>query len=205
MLKSSSGADLMNRRSFLTTAVAVGAAGTAGCGALRSTQALDDPKVWSSSPQRQSLIFSANGSALASFGVDGGVDGSVVRLATELSHQEGTDVTGLRLRLWMPDNPSNTPADIAVISPVEGDSSPPPSLALYSPQRARGTVVEVSGFDDLADETISTIDLLVRPRSDEGRTVSIDVSISLAEGGAFRTDYDLSGRLDLEFPSLARA
>lgn len=193
----------MNRRSFLATAAAAGVAGTAGCGALRGTESLADPTVLSPAPQRGSLSFTQGGSELANFGADGTlVDDSVVRLGTELSHREGTSVTRIRLRVWMPDRETNTPADVAVISPVEGDSSPPPSLTLFTPERAPGTAIAVRDLDDLADETISTLDLLVRPRGGGARTVAIDVSVALSEGGALGTDYDLEGRFDLEFPDL---
>jgi len=62
-------------------------------------------------------------------------------------------------------NSNRIPAEVAVVSPVEGDSSPPPSVALYTPDQALGTIIEITDLDDLADETISTLNLiLVRGR-----------------------------------------
>jgi hypothetical protein len=191
----------MRRREFVAALGAAGAAGVAGCGAVRSDTALSDPTVLEESPGRKSLEWTANGESVANFGADGSVSGGVVDLPTELSHREGTDVTRIELRAWMPD--AETAADVAVVSPVEGDSSPPPAVALYTPDRALGTVIEITDLDDLADETISTLDLIVRPRGETATELTIDATIELTEGGALGSDYTLRGELELAFPGLA--
>ena len=179
--------------------------GTAGCSVLRGSDALTDPTVGAESPRRKHLQFTDDGSELATFGVDGTVDGTVVSIRTELAHRAGTSVTRLAIRTWMPDREADAAPDVALVSPVEGDSSPPPTVSLATPHRMRGTVVEVTDFDDLADETITTVDLLVRPRGGEATTVAIDVDVDLATDVVLGTDYDLSGRLELAFPDIAMA
>jgi len=70
----------------------------------------------------------------------------------------------------MPETATESPAQVAVVSPVEGDSSPPPSVALYTPDQVLGTIIEITDLDDLADETISTLTLIVIPGSENGNT-----------------------------------
>lgn len=88
-----------------------------------------------------------------------------------------------------------------VISPVEGDSSPP-SIFLYSPKRDPGTIIEIDDIDDLKDETISTLDFIVRPRSETATTLVIEGTIELTSSGWIGTDYTLTGQLKLKYPKL---
>lgn len=194
----------MRRRAFLATVGAAGAAGTAGCGLARSETTLSEPTVRADSDARRSLHFATDGEEVGSLGVTGSVASGVIDLRTEIWHRQGTDVTAIALRVWMPDAEADSAVDVAVVSPVEGDGSPPPSLSLSSPRRDRGTVIEVTDLDDLADETISTLELLVRSRSETATTLAIDATIGLAAGGWLGTDYTLDGRLDLAFPELGQ-
>lgn len=194
----------MRRRSFLAAAGATGVAATAGCSAFRTSESLMDPTVGGEGPRRY-LLFTANGSELASFGFDADYSGGTYDVSTELSHRDGTRVKSFELRVWMPTVESDTPAKVAVVSPVEGDSSPPPEVYLHSPDRRPGTLITVEDLDDLADETISTLDLLVRHPGSEPSTgvhpISIHATIELAGGGTFGTDYTLDGELELTFPN----
>jgi hypothetical protein len=191
----------MRRRRFLATAGVAGVAATAGCGALQSEQTLSDPTRHSDGQGRASIHFSEDGTEIGHFGVDGGVADGVVPLRTEIWHREGTTVESITVRVWMPD--AETPADVAVVSPVEGDSSPPPEIRLYTPDRASGTAIEVTDLDDLADETISTLEFIVRPWSETATTIAFDVSIALGGGGLLGTEYDLDGELRVEYPALS--
>ncbi|WP_254547428.1 hypothetical protein [Halomarina pelagica] len=65
-------------------------------------------------------------------------------------------------------------------------------------------MIEVDDLDDLADETISTLDLLVRPRSETATTLVVDGTIELASDDWFGGGYTLDGRLRLEFPELRK-
>ncbi len=191
----------MRRREFVAALGAAGIVGAAGCGAVRGEVTLSAPSVGGDSPGRKYLEWSADGESVASFGVTGDVASGIVDLSTELSHRDGTEVTRIELRVRMPD--ADTAADIAVVSPVEGDSSPPPSVALYTPGDATGTVIEVTDLDDLADETIDTLAFIVRPHDETATELTIDTTIELTEGGTFGDDYTLKGELDLSFPDLA--
>ena len=191
----------MRRRRFLATAGTAGIAATAGCGALRTERTLSDPTRHSDGQGRASIHFNEDGSEVGHFGVDGAVADGVVPMTTEIWHREGTTVESVSARVWMPE--ADTPADVAVVSPVEGDSSPPPEVRLYTPDRAAGTTIELSDLDDLADETISTLEFIVRPWSESATTVAFDVTMELAGGGVLGTDYTLDGELRLEYPTLA--
>jgi hypothetical protein len=191
----------MRRREFVAALGAAGIAGVAGCGAVGGEVVLSEPGVLEDGPGRQSLEWSADGESVANFGVTGSVGSDIVDLSTELSHRDGTDVTRIELRVRMPD--ADSAADVAVVSPVEGDSSPPPSLALYTPEDAPGTAIEVTDLDDLADETISTLDLIVKPVDETATELEIDATIELAEGGVLGDDFTLTGTLELSFPDLA--
>ncbi|MFB6227988.1 MAG: hypothetical protein ABEH88_05310 [Halobacteriales archaeon] len=192
----------MQRREFIAALGAAGIAGTAGCGAVSGDVVLSEPSVGEDSPGRKYLEWSDEGESVASFGVTGGVASGIVDLfQTELSHRDGTEVTRIELRVWMPD--ADAAADVAVVSPVEGDSSSPPSLALYTPDDATGTVIEVTDLDDLADETIDTLEFIIKPIDETATELAIDVTIELAEGGVLGDDYTLNGDLELAFPELA--
>jgi len=191
----------MRRRRFLAAAGVAAAGASAGCGALRSTTTLSDPTRHSEVQGRASIHFSEGGEEVGHFGVDGEVVDGVVPMSTEIWHRDGTTVESVRLRAWMPD--AETPADVAVVSPVEGDSSPPPEVKLYTPDRRPGTVIDVTDLDDLADETISTLECIVRPWSETATTVAFDVRMALAAAGPLGTDYNLEGELRLEYPALA--
>jgi len=192
----------MERRAYLAALGSGGLVAAAGCtGGPTSLTA--QPGNTDGPPQRGSLEFVANGSEIASFGVDGTVGADVIDLRTEFWHREETTVRSIELRLWTPDSDGTT--QVAVQSPVEGDSSPPPKLSLYTPDRSPGTVVEVTDLDDLADETISTLNFLVRPIYAGPTTLAVDATIDLVGGGWLGDAYDLSGELTLEFPALDSA
>lgn len=187
----------MQRRDFLAAVGTAGVAGIAGCGAIPSETTLSEPTLTKDSPQRRHIEWLSDGESIGELGIDGSLSSGVIDLSTEINHQGG-DVESIRLRVWMPE--TDSAAKVAVVSPVEGDSSPPPALALYTPDRAPGTVIEITDLDDLRDETISTLDLMVRPPTETATTLTFDSTIELAGGGVFSTDYTLTGQLQLEFP-----
>lgn len=191
----------MDRRTYLVACSSVGVAATAGCSAVAGSRRLTDPSVDSTSPSRRALVFTTDGEEIGTIGVDGDVSGGHLHLSTRISHREGTLIDQIRLRVWMPDS-GQTPADVALVSPVEGDSSVPPSVTLSSSVQAQGTVIEITELGDLADETISTLDLIVRPRSGAATTLRIDATVDLSESGMFGRSYTLDGDLGLEFPDL---
>ncbi|WP_248910795.1 hypothetical protein [Halocatena marina] len=192
----------MNRRTYLTVVSSVGIAATAGCSGLAENQTLSDPTVNTESSGRKALVFTSNSEEVGHFGVDGSVESGRIDLSTEIWHREGTHVTSIKLRVQMPETATESLAEVAVISPVEGDSSPPPSIALYTPDRALGTIIEITDLDDLADETISTLNLIVFPRSETATALNIRVTIELAGNGVLSSDYILDGELQLEYPEL---
>ncbi|WP_459194136.1 hypothetical protein [Halosimplex sp. J119] len=192
----------MKRRSYIAAICSAGAVATAGCGAIAANQTLSDPTVHTESSGEKGLIFTSNGEEIGDFGVDGAVVSGRIDLSTEIPHREGTTVKSITLRLWMPEVARERPAKVAVVSPVQGDSSPPPSLSLYTPDRGLGTVVEITDLDDLADETIGTLDLVVLPQSETATELAIDVTIELS-GGILGSDYTLNGELQLAYPELA--
>lgn len=102
----------------------------------------------------------------------------------------------------MPVTAPESAAEVAVVSPVDGDSSPPPSIALYTPDRALGTIIEITDLDDLANETISTLNLIVDPRGETATKLSIHVTIKLSESSVLGSDYTLDGELQLAYPEL---
>jgi hypothetical protein len=175
---------------------------TAGCGMVSGEQTLSEPTVNAESPGRKALIFTANDAEVGHFGADGRVDAGRIELSTEIWHKKGTNVESIKLRVWMPETATDSAAEVAVVSPVEGDSSPPPSVALYTPERALGTVIEISDLDDLADETISTLDLIVTPAAGTASKLNIDVTLELTGNGIFDSDYTLDGVLELAYPDL---
>jgi len=192
----------MNRRKYLAAVSTAGIAATAGCSAVTGNQTLSDPTVKENGSGRKVIIFTANDAEVGHFGVDGSVESNRVDLSTEIWHQDGTRVESIKLRLWMPETAMESPADVAVTSPVEGDSSAPPSISLYTPDREPGTVVEITDLDDLADETISTLNLIVIPGSDTATDLNIHATIELSGGGVLSSDYTLDGELQLAYPEL---
>jgi len=192
----------MNRRRYLAAVSTVGVAASAGCSAVSGTQVLSDPTVLEDAPGRKTILFSADGGEVGHLGVDGRVDSGRIGLSTEIWHQDSTRVESIKLRLWMPESAMASPAEVAVVSPVEGDSSPPPSISLYTPDRDRGTAVEITDLDDLADETISTLELIVIPGAETATRLTIDATIELSSGGVLSSDYTLDGTLQLSYPEL---
>jgi hypothetical protein len=189
----------VNRRTYLATLAAAGGAATAGCSALER-ETLSEPTVSSDGPGRGVIGFEADGSDVGHLGVDGTVDGDRIDLSTEIWHREGTRVESVTLELSMP--PTDATAEVAVVSPVEGDSSPPPELSLYTPEDRQGTAVEITDLDDLADETISTLDLVVRPGPETDPVLFVHATIELASAGVLSGGYTLDGEIELEYPGL---
>lgn len=193
----------MNRRTYLAAVCSAGVTATAGCSTGMGQQSLSDPDVDIESPGRKALIFTSDGEEVGNFGVDGSVESDRINLSTELWHQDGTTVESIKLRLWMPETAPDSAAEVAVVSPVEGDSSPPPSVSLYTPDRDLGTIIEITDLDDLADETISTLDLIVIPATDTATDLNIHATIDLAEDGVLNNGYTLDGELQVTYPELA--
>jgi hypothetical protein len=102
----------------------------------------------------------------------------------------------------MPEIATESPAEVAVVSPVEGDSSPPPSISLYTPDRDLGTIIEITDLDDLADETISTLNLAVIPGTGTATELTVHATIGLSGGGILSRNYTLDGELQLAYPAL---
>jgi len=190
----------VRRRSLLTALGTATAAGAAGCGALPGDQTLSDPTVVEDAPGRRTLVFAVDGDEVGHFGVDGRIADGAVRMDTELWHRSNTRVRSVDLHLWVdPDHPATR---IGLGAPLAGDSSPPPEVTLSTPERGRGVVIAVSDLDDLADETISTVDLFVAPGADAATTVTVDCEIDLVGTATFGTDYTLRGRMDLAYPDV---
>lgn len=192
----------MQRRSYLVAICSAGVVTSAGCSGVAGEQALLDPSVATESAGEKALIFTVNDEEVGHFGVDGHVDADLIALSTEIWHRDDTRVDTIRLRIWMPEIATKTPAEVAAVSPVEGDSSPPPEITLSTPDRALGTVIEITDIDDLADETISTLNLLVRPGSSTATTLKIHSTIELTSNGVLSKDYTLEGELELDYPEL---
>lgn len=192
----------MNRRGYLGIVCSSGVIATAGCSSVGGQQTLSEPTVKTDSDGRKTLIFTADGEEVGHFGIDGTVESNQISLSTEIWHQEGTNVESIKLRVWMPETAAVSAAEVAVVSPVEGDSAPPPSVALYTPDRALGTIIEITDLDDLADETISTLNLIVDPRGETATKLSIHATIKLSESGVLGSDYTLDGELQLAYPEL---
>lgn len=140
--------------------------------------------------------------AVAKLGFSGAVSTGQIDLDSELWHEDGTTVESIELQVWMPSDGPGAGADVAVVSPVEGDSSSPPSISLYTPERSPGTVIEITDLDDLEDETISTLDFIVQPRATAGTELYVDSEIELGGSGLLGSGYALSGTLGLDFPTL---
>ena len=179
-----------------------GVTATAGCSTFSGEQTLSDPAVKAESSGRKAIIFTSDDREVGHLGVDGSVTSDRIDLSTEIWHQNGTRVDSIKLRLWMPETATEFPAEVAVVSPVEGDSSPPPSVSLYTPDRKLGTIIEITDLDDLADETISTLRLIVIPGSHTATGLNIHATIELSGGGVLRNDYTLDGELQLDYPEL---
>ncbi len=192
----------MNRRTYLAAVCTAGVTATAGCGAVAGKETLSDPTVNKESPGRKTITFKSNDTEIGHFGVDGSVVSNRIELSTEIWHQEGTRVKSIKLRFWMPETATESPAEVAVVSPVEGDSSPPPSVSLYTPDRDPGTIIEISDLDDLADETISTLNLIVIPGSETATDLNIHATIELSGGSFLSSDYTLAGELQLAYSEL---
>ena len=192
----------MDRRTCLASVCAAGVAATAGCSAASGSKTLSEPTVKTESSGRKALIFTENDEEVGHLGVDGGVTSKRIDLSTEIWHQNGTNVESIKLRVWMPETATESPAEVALVSPMEGDSSPPPSVALYTPEQALGTIIEITDLDDLADETISTLNLIVIPGSETATRLNIHTTIELSGGGTFSSDYTLDGELQLAYPQL---
>jgi hypothetical protein len=191
----------MNRRRYLTAVCAAGVATTAGCSTVTGNQTLSDPTVKEDSPGRKTIIFTADDAEVAHLGVDGNVQSNRIDLSTEIWHREETRVESIELRLWMPEIATESPAEVAVVSPVEGDSSPPPSISLYTPDRDLGTIIEITDLDDLADETISTLNLAVIPGTGTATELTVHATIGLSGGGILSRNYTLDGELQLAYPA----
>lgn len=192
----------MDRRTCLVAVVSAGATATAGCSAIVSNRTLSEPTVTTESSGRKALVFRSNGEEVGQIGADGTVESDRIDLSTEIWHRDGTVVDSIELRMWMPESATESPAEVAVISPVEGDSSLPPSVALYTPDRDVGTVVEITDLDDLEDETISTLDFIVVPGSETATELNIHVTVTLAGDPVLGSDYTLDGELQLTYPEL---
>ncbi|MFC6616000.1 MULTISPECIES: hypothetical protein [Halobacteriales] len=193
----------MNRRTYLASVCAAGVAATAGCSTISGSKTLSEPTVNTESSGRKALIFTENDEEVGHLSVDGSVTSGRIDLSTEIWHRGGTNVESIKLRVWMPETAMESPAEVAVVSPVEGDSSPPPSVALYTPDQALGTIIEITDLDDLADETISTLNLIVIPGSETATRLNIHTTIELSGGGTLSSDYTLDGELQLVYPHLS--
>ncbi|WP_254525045.1 hypothetical protein [Natrinema caseinilyticum] len=176
--------------------------GTRPAPPIEGAQTLSDPTLHAESSGRRSLSFTTAGEEIGSVGVDGTVTSGIVDLQTEIWHREGTTAKSIKFRIWMPTSGTDSPAEVAVRSPVEGDSSSPPSVSLSTPRRDPGTTIEIDDLDDLADETISTLAFFVRPPSKTATTLLIDAAVDLTSSDLLGSEYSLEGRLRLEFPSL---
>ncbi|SDD23469.1 hypothetical protein SAMN05192552_101610 [Natrinema hispanicum] len=192
----------MNRRGYLAAVCSTGVVTMAGCSQIRSEQTLSDPTVHADSSGRKTLVFATSNGDVGKFGVNGRVDAGIIDAPLEIWHREGTAVKSIKLRVWMPEVATESPPKVAIVSPVEGDRSPPPSVALYTPDRAFGTVIEVSDLNDLADETISILNLLVKPVAETATKLNIHTTIELTSSGVLERDYTLNGELQLTYSEL---
>ena len=155
----------MNRRTYLASVCAAGVAATAGCSTISGSKTLSEPTVNTESSGRKALIFTENDEEVGHLSVDGSVTSGRIDLSTEIWHRGGTNVESIKLRVWMPETAMESPAEVAVVSPVEGDSSPPPSVATGYRLRSEWLFRAESG------QLISVESLKDGERRDETRTI----------------------------------
>ena len=191
----------MHRRTYLASIGGAGALGVAGVGLVSSETTLSDPERLEESPRRRSLSFYDDGEEVANFGADGTVDDGRIDVSTELSHTDYTRVRSLELDVSMPSPDGDTAANVAVVSPMTGDQGDPPAISLTPATDGPGTHIEIHDFDDLADETISTLRLTVDPPAG-ATTLTLDATIALGNTKLLGDDYTLDGTLELAFSSL---
>lgn len=188
----------MHRRAYLAAAATAATAAAAGCTGLLGDRH-PDASVRADDPGRKTLVFGPDDDPLANLGADGAVSHGVLSLTTSIAHRDGTRLTDVALRLWTPD--ADTPARVALRSPVEGDSSPPPQITLSTPDDRPGQRIHVTDLDDLADETIYPLAFLVRTRG--ATTLALHATIGLDTGGIPDRHATLDGALRLRYPALA--
>ncbi|UDF60580.1 hypothetical protein [Halobacterium sp. BOL4-2] len=193
----------MNRRKYITAACGASIATIAGCSKLAGKKTLSDPKIDPGPGGGTTMTFTDNNSEIAHLSVSKRVSPDRAHLPMEIWHRQGTKIKSIKLRVWMPEIATEFPAKVAVVSPVEGDSSPPPSLSLYTPERLPGTNIEVSDLDDLSDETISTLNLIIIPNSEKAVDIKIHGTIELSSSNILGSSYTLDGEMKLSYPELA--
>jgi len=79
----------MQRRAFLGAVGIAGSVGVAGCGTVRPETTLAEPTINTESDGRGSISFTANGTEIASLGVDGAVASGAIDVSTEIWHRKG--------------------------------------------------------------------------------------------------------------------
>ncbi|MFB6077832.1 MAG: hypothetical protein ABEJ80_02495 [Halarchaeum sp.] len=192
----------MNRRAYLAALGGTALAASAGCSAPGGRRTLSDPTVSTDSPGRKTASFALADRTLGEFSADGAVDGDLLRLTLTLRPGDGARTDSFAFRLWMPDA-ADVPAEIALVSPVQGDASPPPSVTLATADDGPGQVVRVTDLDDLSPNTVR-VPFLVRPRSGTPTTVAVRGRLRVTDTGALATRYALHGGFRLRYPALGQ-
>lgn len=186
----------MDRRGYLHLAATVGCAGLAGCGGLGGPTALSEPTT-ESDPGERRLTWRAGEQELCTFELSGRYpESGELYLWTNITHPEGTLLDTLRLRIRVP----GEVADVALLTPVEGDSAIAPSMTLGSTDGGLGTELVIEEFGELADDDLMALEFLVV--YGEGATeLTVETVIDLSERGLFGDSYRLSGEPSLPFPN----
>lgn len=151
---------------------------------------------------RKALSFAENDEEVDHLGIDGSVTSERIDISTEIWYQDGTNVESSKLGAWMSETATESPAEVAVVSSLEGDSSPPPSVGLYTSDQAPRNDHWAHRFRRPRKRTISTLNLIVIPGSETATRLNIHTTIELSGGGIFSSDYTLDGELRLAIPQL---
>lgn len=189
----------MRRRAFLASALAVASTTAAGCSAVESRTEHTDPAVnTDDNPQDDGkyLEFNADGTNLATVGIDPRLAPLPNHFQTSISHADDTELQSLTQR-FVALGGDGTPPRISLQGPFMGDHEPHPSVSLF--REGTAAVFEVHRFGDIADETVF-IDLPVTRWPASARRLVVENSVELVKPGLTEQTHVLTGQLEFAFP-----
>jgi len=194
----------MRRRAFLASALTAASTTAAGCNAVESRTEHTDPAVQTDDNPRDNgkyLEFRADGTNLATVGVDPRFSPLPDHFYTSISHPQGTELQSLTQRFVALGGDGTAP-QLSLQGPFMGDHRPHPTVSLF--REGTAAVVEVHRFGEIADETVF-IDLPVADWPESARRLVVESTVELAEAGLADRTHVLDGALEFEFTAETEA
>ncbi len=193
----------MNRRGYLGAIASFGTAMLAGCSVPGQSHTLSNPTTERGTDGETRLFYQAEPSRIATVSILPGKErysgptGDQLSIDIKIEHTDGTNITGVMLKLRTLPAGGNPPADAALLPPF---GTPHPAIDLYDDPDDGGTILSIPTAEAIGTGTV-TLGFILSSIDPSTTEMAVEATIELTEMSVMGTDYVLSALTIIPLPN----